>query len=75
MSAYYNENDPRAAAWLRKLIKQGHIAHCPLERAVTQATDILTVAALLGSVDRPDRLLRAINDALEILRPFRNVEQ
>lgn len=24
--AYYNENDPRAAAWLRELIKQGHIA-------------------------------------------------
>jgi DNA (cytosine-5)-methyltransferase 1 len=26
MSAYYNENDPRAAAWLRELIKQGAIA-------------------------------------------------
>ncbi len=26
MSAYYNEFDPRAAAWLRELIKQGHIA-------------------------------------------------
>jgi DNA (cytosine-5)-methyltransferase 1 len=24
--AYYNENDPRAAAWLRELIAQGHIA-------------------------------------------------
>jgi DNA (cytosine-5)-methyltransferase 1 len=24
--AYYNENDPRAAAWLRELIKEGHIA-------------------------------------------------
>lgn len=26
MSAYYNENDPKAAAWLRELIAQGHIA-------------------------------------------------
>jgi DNA (cytosine-5)-methyltransferase 1 len=25
--AYYNENDPRAAAWLRELIKDGHIAN------------------------------------------------
>jgi DNA (cytosine-5)-methyltransferase 1 len=24
--AYYNEHDPKAAAWLRELIKQGHIA-------------------------------------------------
>ncbi|MBX3017961.1 MAG: DNA cytosine methyltransferase [Bdellovibrionaceae bacterium] len=24
--AYYNENDPKAAAWLRELIKNGHIA-------------------------------------------------
>jgi DNA (cytosine-5)-methyltransferase 1 len=24
--AYYNENDPKAAAWLRELIKEGHIA-------------------------------------------------
>ena len=26
MTAYYNANDPRAAAWLRELIKAGHIA-------------------------------------------------
>jgi DNA (cytosine-5)-methyltransferase 1 len=26
VTAYYNENDPKAAAWLRELIKQGHIA-------------------------------------------------
>jgi DNA (cytosine-5)-methyltransferase 1 len=26
MAAYYNEIDPKAAAWLRELIKQGHIA-------------------------------------------------
>jgi DNA (cytosine-5)-methyltransferase 1 len=26
MAAYYNECDPKAAAWLRELIKQGHIA-------------------------------------------------
>src|SRR5258706_9163283 len=26
MSAYFNEIDPKAAAWLRELIKQGHIA-------------------------------------------------
>ena len=27
MTAYYNEYDPKAAAWLRELIKQGHIAN------------------------------------------------
>jgi len=27
MSAYYNENDPKAAAWLRELIKGGRIAN------------------------------------------------
>lgn len=26
MTAYYNENDPNAAAWLRELIREGHIA-------------------------------------------------
>jgi DNA (cytosine-5)-methyltransferase 1 len=26
MAAYYNENDPKAAAWLRLLIAEGHIA-------------------------------------------------
>ncbi len=26
MVAYYNENDPFAAAWLRELVKAGHIA-------------------------------------------------
>lgn len=26
MTAYYNENDPKAAAWLRELIRAGHIA-------------------------------------------------
>ena len=26
MTAFYNENDPKAAAWLRELIRQGHIA-------------------------------------------------
>jgi DNA (cytosine-5)-methyltransferase 1 len=26
VNAYYNENDPNAAAWLRELIKHGHIA-------------------------------------------------
>lgn len=25
MTAYYNEIDPKAASWLRELIKQGHI--------------------------------------------------
>jgi len=26
MTAYYNEIDPKAAAWIRELIKQGHVA-------------------------------------------------
>jgi hypothetical protein len=27
LTNYYNENDPKAAAWLRELIKNGHIAN------------------------------------------------
>jgi DNA (cytosine-5)-methyltransferase 1 len=35
--AYYNENDPKAAAWLRELIKQGLIAHGDVdERSITE---------------------------------------
>ena len=37
MSAYYNENDPKAAAWLRELIAQGHIAPGTVdERSITE---------------------------------------
>ncbi|MBS0854970.1 MULTISPECIES: DNA cytosine methyltransferase [unclassified Tatumella] len=36
MTAYYNEFDPKAAAWLRELIKQGHIADGVVdERSIT----------------------------------------
>ena len=36
MSAYYNENDPKTAAWLRELIKSGHIAPGEVdERSIT----------------------------------------
>ena len=27
MKAYYNENDPKAATWLRELIRNGYIAN------------------------------------------------
>lgn len=43
MSAYYNEFDPRAAAWLRQLIKNGLIADGEVdERSITEvkASDI-----------------------------------
>lgn len=37
--AYYNENDPRAAAWLRELIKAGHIAPGDVdERSILDVT-------------------------------------
>lgn len=37
MKAYYNENDPRAAAWLRELIKAGLIAPGDVdERSITE---------------------------------------
>ena len=37
MTSYYNENDPRAAAWLRELIKQGLIAPGEVdERSIEQ---------------------------------------
>ena len=38
MTAYYNEHDPFAAAWLRELIKAGHIAD-----GVVDETDIQDV--------------------------------
>jgi DNA (cytosine-5)-methyltransferase 1 len=39
MTAYYNEIDPKAAAWLRELIKQGHIAPGDVdERSVSDVT-------------------------------------
>jgi DNA (cytosine-5)-methyltransferase 1 len=45
VTAYYNEIDPKAAAWLRELIKQGHIAEGDVDE-----TDIRDVD--------PDRLGR-----------------
>ncbi|MEE7625408.1 hypothetical protein V3O24_04480 [Methylobacter sp. Wu8] len=37
MTAYYNENDPKAAAWLRQLIKNGAIAPGEVdERSITE---------------------------------------
>ncbi len=39
MAAYYNEFDPKAAAWLRELIKQGHIADGVVdERSIEDVT-------------------------------------
>jgi DNA (cytosine-5)-methyltransferase 1 len=39
MTAYYNEIDPKAAAWLRELIKQGHIADGVVdERSIIDVT-------------------------------------
>ena len=39
MAAYYNEFDPKAAAWLRELIKQGHIALGDVdERSISDVT-------------------------------------
>lgn len=39
MTAIYNENDPRAAAWLRELIAHGHIAPGVVdERSITDLT-------------------------------------
>ena len=39
MTAYYNEIDPKAAAWLRELIKQGHIANGVVdERSIVDVT-------------------------------------
>lgn len=39
MAAYYNEIDPKAAAWLRELIKAGHIAPGEVdERSIEDVT-------------------------------------
>ena len=39
MTAYYNEFDPKAAAWLRELIKQGHISDGVVdERSIEDVT-------------------------------------
>lgn len=45
----------------------------PIENAVTQASDILNVAILLGSEAQPERLMRAIHEAYELLRPYRAI--
>jgi len=38
MSAYYNEHDPYAAAWLRELIKANHITPGEVdERSIVKA--------------------------------------
>ena len=37
MPAYYNENDPKAAAWLRELISKGLIADGDVDdRSITE---------------------------------------
>ena len=39
MNAYYSENDPKAAAWIRELIKQGHISPGEVdERSIEDVT-------------------------------------
>lgn len=39
MTAYYNELDPKAAAWLRELIKNGHISYGDVdERSIEDVT-------------------------------------
>ena len=39
MKTYYNEYDPKAAAWLRELIKQKHIADGDVdERSILDVT-------------------------------------
>lgn len=44
VTAYYNENNPQAAAWLRELIKAGHIADGDVdERSITEV-DAVDVA-------------------------------
>lgn len=37
--AFYNENDPRAAAWLRELIAQGHSLQGERERMSARKVD------------------------------------
>ncbi len=41
MPAYYNENDPKAAAWLRELIRQGLIADGEVdERSIVDVSPV-----------------------------------
>ena len=41
MTAYYNEFDPKAAAWLRQLIKNGMIADGEVDdRSITEVEPI-----------------------------------
>jgi DNA (cytosine-5)-methyltransferase 1 len=43
--AYYNENDAGAAAWLRELIKEGHIAHGEVD---TRSIEDVVSSELVG---------------------------
>ena len=52
MTAYYNENDKKAAAWLRELIKAGHIQE---SRKQWQASGV--------HYDRPPLQLRPVRIA------------
>lgn len=50
------------------------VAVSPIEKAVTQATDLLMVAAFFGPVSQPEALREVLIEVLEILKPFRAVE-
>lgn len=41
MPAYYNEIDPYAAAWLRNLVADGHIAPGDVAAKILKAVDLL----------------------------------
>lgn len=55
MTAFYNENDPRAAAWLRELIKQGHIAAGDVdERSIEDVLDQTILKDIPNAISLPE---------------------
>lgn len=51
VSAYYNEFDPKKAAWLRELIKAGAIAKGEVDE---RSIELVQPEGLTGTRERPD---------------------
>lgn len=65
MAAYYNEHDPQAAAWLRELIKHGHIAPGDVDE---RSIEDVRLGQVLMVGNAYDQVVRDILD--KVSKPF-----
>lgn len=67
MTAYYNENDKHAAAWLRELIKRGLIADGVVdERSIEDASPEFLWSSELVDATKITKALKALIKDLEL---------